>query len=491
MPHYYARIEAINLSYSVYDTNDISTIRGGSFMVLNAFRNLEAAENGITVLSSNASEFLCKYSARDEKEANSIFQTLVNKIPAEVKSIASFVGGFCEVHDTDGFQKTTERLKAENRWQQYKMLSFPLPNVDQTAEQACSLDGVRPGVHEIGEDEIQSTAVFLRRKRGREFKHKIYKEILRSNWDEKFIESEVVGFTKHLEELSTNPKQGKLNGKIALIYLDGNRFGAMRDALCKDEDFFRQFQEHIQGNLRKPALKAVLDRAAGDANFQTQDGKIEFEMLMWGGDEIEWVVPAWQALSVLNIFYQEAAMHRTQENTPDAAHFTHSGGVVFCHHNLPILQIRQYARQLCDLVKEQIPKAFSELRSEHNQFAFLNMTAMDLLKGDVKAFMTRFHAPAKPQDFIICAEELPAIHQNMLVLKRFVSKTKLHELSVAVKSQNWVKAEDVWEDILKLNPRQKDAISRAKEHLVGKDTDTKWERWLSFTDLLDYVGEVL
>ena len=112
MPHYYARIEAINLSYSVYDTNDISTIRGGSFMVLNAFRNLEAAENGITVLSSNASEFLCKYSARDEKEANSIFQTLVNKIPAEVKSIASFVGGFCEVHDTDGFQKTTERLKA-------------------------------------------------------------------------------------------------------------------------------------------------------------------------------------------------------------------------------------------------------------------------------------------------------------------------------------------------------------------------------------------
>ena len=34
---YYLRIEAINLDYFVYDTHDISTIRGGSFMLLSIF----------------------------------------------------------------------------------------------------------------------------------------------------------------------------------------------------------------------------------------------------------------------------------------------------------------------------------------------------------------------------------------------------------------------------------------------------------------------
>jgi len=41
MTEYYLRVEAVNLDYSVYDTYDVGTIRGGSFMLLNAFEGME------------------------------------------------------------------------------------------------------------------------------------------------------------------------------------------------------------------------------------------------------------------------------------------------------------------------------------------------------------------------------------------------------------------------------------------------------------------
>ena len=41
METYYLRIETVNLDNSVYDTYNISTVRGGSFMLHRAFENME------------------------------------------------------------------------------------------------------------------------------------------------------------------------------------------------------------------------------------------------------------------------------------------------------------------------------------------------------------------------------------------------------------------------------------------------------------------
>ena len=46
MPKYYIHAEAFNLDPIVYDTHDISTIRGGSFMLLDAIQQIPAAFPG-------------------------------------------------------------------------------------------------------------------------------------------------------------------------------------------------------------------------------------------------------------------------------------------------------------------------------------------------------------------------------------------------------------------------------------------------------------
>ena len=38
---YYFRVEAVNLYNTIFDTNDISTTRGGSFLLLNAVERLK------------------------------------------------------------------------------------------------------------------------------------------------------------------------------------------------------------------------------------------------------------------------------------------------------------------------------------------------------------------------------------------------------------------------------------------------------------------
>ena len=49
MGDYYLRVEAVNLDNFVYDTNDISTISGGSFLLLDTVNRVELAHdlNGI------------------------------------------------------------------------------------------------------------------------------------------------------------------------------------------------------------------------------------------------------------------------------------------------------------------------------------------------------------------------------------------------------------------------------------------------------------
>ena len=56
MEKFYMQVEAVNLSQFVYDTHDISTIRGGSFLLLEAIEGLAAAFEGrLTQITAAAS----------------------------------------------------------------------------------------------------------------------------------------------------------------------------------------------------------------------------------------------------------------------------------------------------------------------------------------------------------------------------------------------------------------------------------------------------
>jgi hypothetical protein len=165
---------------------------------------------------------------------------------------------------------------------------------------------------------------------------------------------------------------------------------------------------------------------------------------------------------------------------------THAAGVVFCHYKLPILQIRKYAHDLCELAKKDIPKKVEKIQDSANRFAFLNMSAFDLIKGDVEGFLKTYHASCDLQDFVIQAQDMETFEMYLRNLKTDFPRNKLFDITTALKEG---KKEDV-KEILKrvyqtVGAECAEKIKKAAEHLI----DNRLQRWFVIADLIDYVGE--
>ncbi|MCA9741384.1 hypothetical protein KC734_07585 [candidate division KSB1 bacterium] len=485
MQEYYLQIEAVNHAFSIYDTHDISTIRGGSYMVLDAFKALEknqSLQGVLDPISVAASEAIYRFEANDEQDARKIQQDAIAALGSPTRKIATFVSAIEAVAENSSFPECLEKLKANCRLAQYQSPSLKLPALNKTCASESNVDGVRPSTKKVG-DTLLSDSVDIRRKAGRPLKAKIYNEILGNELIQEIFQDEDSVFVNHLEQLSSDPAQGILDGKIAFIYIDGNRFGRIREKFSGSKENLKRFQSHIRDNIRKPALKSILEFAISSEreSFRTKDGEIRLETLLWGGDEIEWVVPAWHALDVLELFYTSTA----EADEIDAYKLTHSAGVVFCHHNLPILQVRKYAHELCEIAKSPIPKDVSKITREANHIAILNMTAFDLIRGDVRAFLQKYHHPATVDDFVFRASDFAAIAGNINALKTYIPKGKIHEMSDAVKANDQNQIEKVWQRIIEVYPQHAGELNELKARLFPNDS---WASWFAFADLMNYVG---
>ncbi|MBW2739142.1 MAG: hypothetical protein JRE64_09920 [Deltaproteobacteria bacterium] len=82
MGDYYLRVEAVNLDNFVYDTNDISTIRGGSFLLLDTVNRLESAHDLKGLLekvSTGASAGLFRIIGNDPDDVKKRVKDYLNK----------------------------------------------------------------------------------------------------------------------------------------------------------------------------------------------------------------------------------------------------------------------------------------------------------------------------------------------------------------------------------------------------------------------------
>lgn len=82
---------------------------------------------------------------------------------------------------------------------------------------------------------------------------------------------------------------------MAVIYADGNHFGKKQSALS-DSKLLKAWDDALQ-HSRKAMLKALLEQARIDPLWHENDSldaPIRLETLLWGGDELIWVVPAWK-----------------------------------------------------------------------------------------------------------------------------------------------------------------------------------------------------
>ncbi|MEW6717618.1 MAG: hypothetical protein AB1345_08955 [Chloroflexota bacterium] len=394
-------------------------------------------------------------------------------------------------------------MEAQIHRQQWRMPTVAVPEPASTAK-ACYLDGWRPGVDEYPFDskEMMSAATSFRRQKGIPFKHQFFSKTLEDDRYQGQIS------TKNLGELAIDPSKGILNRKIAFIHVDGNNFGRIRRDCCGTEESRRNFDHSIQNDFRKDSfLKALLEMATKDANFQTQgsDKKpaLRLEVLLWGGDEMTLVVPAWQGWRVMRLFYDKArTLHF--ESVP----LSQRAAVIFCHHNAPILLIRQLAEDLLGVTKgdiltrlEESPR-YTELNadarkqmkaqlSDHtlgDALHYLVLESFDLLRGDIKQFLGEYYKGGNYANLLIYANELDAVLKAIHTIQLSVSRGKALKIIEALQGKKTGDIKKISDEICRLLPREE--RRRVQDAIAALTLKQEClERWYLATDLWDYVAE--
>lgn len=520
----FLRVEAVNLSNSVYDTNDISTIRGGGFLILDAVNQLRDDRDPANAkrfhylkhISTGASAGI--FEVENGMTGDEACKKVLDAVNKAVDGHATFVASWAmaDTSEKDWFNRIQETLLAQNRWKQFQQLTVPWGegwNGASGGFDACEINGISPACLVVDKDPKKpgdkgkkiSGAVDFRRKNGRTLRQKIY-EIIFKNIPVEQKPDPTILYTDDLEELSKDAGMGNLDGKIAFIYMDGNKFTKIRDQKVDNDEKLTEFDKTVQDNFRNPMLAALISEMQKadqtdstywfhdkDAKKKEEEYKLRLETLLWGGDELEWVVPAWNGWEVLNRFY-ELSKSVEFHGIP----LTHGAGIVFCHHTAPILEIRQMAHDLADMAKGSLGSEPPESHEKGDVFHYLVLESLDRTEADLHSFVNGYYAPVPFKDLMFNAHGMKAFTANMELLKKHFPRNKIFEIMDVLRAPgDGKKTPDEpskEKKIIKIVNRaldgsiEKDKCISAIEEILGGTIEEKINCWFIIADLWDFVG---
>jgi hypothetical protein len=444
---YYLRIEGVNLGNFVYDTQDLSTIRGSGLAILESVsyfdgKNILGFE--LKKISSGASAGLFEFEVSDNAKFNrdefcNAVRSELNK-EGKVFSYATFAIDVLPFTDNKEktFQIDREKVLAKNRWQQmqsprFVFSPFSKKDTDKFKRVSCDVDKIQHAVTTAkfkGDKKEISNSVYYRRKYGFEKKQSFIAEEVTDYFDKNKIKH---NFAWDFDDLTFGKKdfynpdkdKGNLHHKMAVIYLDGNDFGKTQQSLEAKElgKFDKMKVEYQQKFLAGLMERVVSDRVGWQ--FTGEDEKTgnyetiyQLEILLWGGDEICLVVPAWKGWEVVELFYNE-----TKELKWDEKPLTHSVGIVFCHHNAPIRRIKKLAENLAGLAKDRSRK--------DNYFAYEILESFDHIGKDLFEHRKKRCPqiePIDPKVMILDGNKISEITKEIKEVKKFFPRRKLTEI---------------------------------------------------------------
>ena len=384
---YYLRIEGVNLANFLADTQDLSTIRGGGLLLLRSVKWVEDVvkkefpDIHLQAISTGASNGLFSFDA-DENGADKLRETVAGFLRQHKKlGYATFV---VDVQKADSdFLHGKEAVFARNRWRQWQQPTCILPeHNDNPKTQVCPLDRIRPGTEQKpikGKQKWISSSAAIRRSYGSSKKQKFYADEMKHYFNSDFKGK----FVKEFEALTNDESRGNLHHKMAVVYLDGNGFGKIQNEYCRDENAQQSFDKTVK-KYRADALKEILEKMGSAAGYRTATCELRLETLLWGGDEVIWVVPAWKGWEVLGMFYAISNNWHFDNNAP----LTHAGGLVFCHHNAPIHRIVELTKSLADAVKTEIEESNEAEGRDINKnlFQYLVLESFDHIGSDLDQY---------------------------------------------------------------------------------------------------------
>ena len=478
----YLLVEGVNIYDNLLDTDQLSVIRGGSFLLKDA-------------IDAIRDEFKSKLESLSTGASSGLFQIIDGQ---SASSLVSDVVGFLREHQdyrflpfivvstvADSLLEAKEKLLTQLRFAQLQSPTFA-PDVTDEEHRSlgipCQLEGRRVAVTKA-ERKVQSDqprqlslSVLRRLDHGRVMRQDHY-------FREGHKKPDLHGyhFTDDFEALATCENQGVLNGKLAVIYADGNKFSKIqREYLAnskkgEQDDAQRQFDKCVQ-TLRDAFLKDLLlemvngDRFPDAVTINDQnEPAIRCETLLWGGDEFQFVLPAWMGLEFVQYFFEKSRDWWTPDGTP----LTHALGIVFCHAKSPIRVIGQLARNLAEKVKKGLGDDPCR-----NAWDYIVLESIDYpANPGIDAFMsTRYRALADArQPFLPPDDDWRDTKERLISLARNGQLTRRQLYRIADAFNAGVRGDGIsWRDLtdpekpLPENPSEQSRLERRMFRLLAE-----------------------
>ena len=400
MPHYLF-LAGVEMDTTILDTSDISTIRGAGLATLWAPHEIahvlreRFGKGSVEVVATGASEGLLRLADAVDPVLAERFalahlaenrQLLLHpdpRSPAAPFRHLRFVTGVAsgKAEDFVGLRAKAVTAARRNQARQVTIPRFDLPpaSLGPCSRQRTLPASAARSIRKQQEAPL-SDSLFERHVFGRRLRQTFYRQelLLVTGLQPAVVEPlvDALGYTDDFEEIiETETLQDDLRaalpvsvrGKLAYIYMDGNRFGQRAQrAAERGETAYSDFSAKTE-RCRRRLLAALLQHVA---EVDTEDwragmqrwhragrelgepaDRLRFETLLWGGEEMCFVVPGWAALDVaalLQGYLADATAWDLGDGDPP---LTHGMGLLICHHKTPVRLARRLAAELNEEAK--------------------------------------------------------------------------------------------------------------------------------------------
>lgn len=357
----YLYVESNNFDFSMYDSQKISCIRGGSYLALDAMKGIETYLKDSRVLgepiSIAASTGLFRLSgdADPTQVRNDVEQWLAKD---DRYKFLTFSIATTTVLVNESLDRVRKLLQYEVRCRQMRSPNFVYPSPDAGIDE---FDGIRPAATDA-KHKPWSEFSQLRRRIGSDLRNDILNPTTEDN-DESMAE-----VVHDLEELADIDADGLGRGmaptiadKIAVISADGNGFGQHQQNL---DDAGVQAFDSVLKEMRDRFIQLLRNDIEAFPMLWEKAGRARVEIITLAGDDLVIIVPAWLGFRTLHWYYKavKEAKFRKPEQTGIVTEkpLTFSAGIVFCNHKAPITRMLKLAHRLCSFAKEHAPVGVPE-----------------------------------------------------------------------------------------------------------------------------------
>ena len=487
LSHYLLHIEAINLGNFIDDTEDLSTIRGGGLMLLFLHQALvegsEIREEKISPLFKKSHGDNLSWNLDNHPSfkltciANGASKLLYELVgdEAEARQAKSTIQEWLRTHPFyrfatitveqvglgESFEKAEAACAAGIRRSQMRFSSLSIGEINiQTSVDFCDVDRIRSGPVDLDSQAAQdpktayakapdknwvSHSANVRRSYGRNAKLRMYAMV---GQDSSCITKRPLEFvpTWDLEELTkrggdrrdhvdTSDPIANLDGKMAVIYADGNKYGKIVSDHCGSTAQLKDLDGTLR-ELRRKLMLSIVNRTlekgserwrvaasqyAREQHFVEEQTRIE--TLLWGGDELIWVVPAWCGLETALHIYEHSKSWRIREDQ-----LTQSLGLVLCSHKAPIRSVVRLAKVLAVACKDAIVDPYE---NDANVLGYQVLESFDSLGSDIeKSRRGQLMRGMSSKELMLRSTDLAWLTTRILDLKKEgFPKGRIHQLT--------------------------------------------------------------